>query len=260
MNTKERFIPFDSSFIIHHSSLSRSTLHLGDDLLADAARRFLVPVEVHRVSCAALGHRAHIRRVSEHLGKRNQSRDDLRSGPCGHALDPSTPRVDITGDRAHVFFWRDNLHLHDRLEQNGISFLSRVLESHGAGYLERHLRGVNLVIAAVMQCRLDVNHLVPGKNAAFHRFFDTFADGLDVLAGDDSPYDRVHKLVPGARFCGLNPDLSMPVLAASAGLPNKLANPFCGLADSFPIGNLRTPNIRINTKLSLEAIDDDLQM
>src|SRR5436305_1294072 len=49
---------------------SRPTLVLSDNLLGNMARCFFIAREVHRVFGAALGRRAHVGRVSEHLGER----------------------------------------------------------------------------------------------------------------------------------------------------------------------------------------------
>src|SRR6266478_8342536 len=57
-----------------------ATLILGNDLFRYVARRFFVTREVHRVLGAALGRRAHVRRVSEHFGERHDGLDDLRAG------------------------------------------------------------------------------------------------------------------------------------------------------------------------------------
>src|SRR6201996_7491696 len=52
-------------------------LAASDDLVRHAAGRFFIPREVHRVVGAALGGRAHVRRVAEHLAQRHIRLDDL---------------------------------------------------------------------------------------------------------------------------------------------------------------------------------------
>ena len=96
------------------------------------------------------------------------------------------------------------------------------------------------MVAAVVQRRLDVDHLVARENSAFHRFLDTLADRLDVFARNHAANDRVDKLVPGAGFGRFDLDFGVTVLAASAGLPNELPDSFCRFANRLSIGNLRT--------------------
>ena len=53
----------------------------------------------------------------------------------------------------------------------------------------------------------------------------------------------------------------MTVLPFTAGLANKLAfHLFDRFADRLAIGHLRTPDIRLDAKLTLHAVDDNLQM
>src|SRR5437868_6028647 len=53
-------------------------LRLGDDLLRDRARNLLVMARLHAVGSAPLGHRAHHRRVAEHLREWHLRPDHLR--------------------------------------------------------------------------------------------------------------------------------------------------------------------------------------
>src|SRR6266404_400934 len=217
-------------------------------------------MEVHRVSRAALRHRTHISRIPEHLRKRHERGNDLRARPRSHALDTAAARVDVARYRARVLFGRNDLDLHYRLEQHRIRFLSRVLERHRTGDLESHLRRVNFVVAAVVKGRLDVNHLVARQHTAFHRFLDTFPDALYVLARDDAADDRIDKLVPGPGFGRFELDFGVPVLTASARLTNKLPDSFRGFAYCLSISDLRSSDVRIDAKLPLQAIDDDLEV
>src|ERR1700709_871911 len=73
-----------------------------DHLLGDVGRHLLVTVELHRVSRSALGHRARVGRVTEHLAQRHLRRDDLRVAALFHAVDTSTATVEIADDIAHV--------------------------------------------------------------------------------------------------------------------------------------------------------------
>src|SRR5690606_36580121 len=62
---------------------------LADDLLGDVRGDLFVPVELHRVGRAPLGHRAHVGRVAEHLAERHARVDRQRVAAALLALDPA---------------------------------------------------------------------------------------------------------------------------------------------------------------------------
>src|SRR5579862_7585501 len=75
-----------------------STLHLRDDLVAHRRGRRLVAIEVHRVRAAALGTRADVGRVAEHLRERHTGIDDLRPAACFHRLNVAAAAVQVADD------------------------------------------------------------------------------------------------------------------------------------------------------------------
>src|SRR6185295_8654008 len=160
----------------------------------------------------------------------------------------------------HVFLGRDNFYLHDWLKQHGIGFLGSVLERHRARDLEGHLGRVDFVIAPVVQSRLHIYHLVASQHAAFHRFLDPRFDRLDVLARNDSADDRVDEFETRSRLSRFQLHFGVAVLAAAAGLAHELANALGWLANRLAIGDLRTPDVSVDTELAFEPIDNYFEM
>src|SRR3954470_21044168 len=157
---------------------------LGDDLLGDVLRDLGVRVEHHGVARPSLGAAAQVAHVAEHLRERDQGPDDAGAGALLHRLDDPAPGVQVADDVTHVVLGRDDLDGHERLEQGRVGLARGLLEDHRAGDLEGHLRGVDLVVLAVEQGRLDAHHRVAGEDAVLHRVLHALVDRRDVLPRD----------------------------------------------------------------------------
>jgi hypothetical protein len=81
----------------------------------------------------------------------------------------------------------------------GLALTAAFLERHRAGDLEGHFRGVHLVVGAVVQGGLDVDHRVAGDHAVGDLFLDALVDRRDVLARHHAADDRVDELVTACR-------------------------------------------------------------
>src|SRR5439155_1326441 len=86
----------------------------------------------------------------------------------------------------------------------------------GGGGLLRHLVRVHLVVAAVEELHLQVDHRISGEHAALHRLLDTLADGRDIFLGDHAALDLVDELEPPTLGTGADPQPDVAVLAAPA--------------------------------------------
>src|SRR5581483_248446 len=230
------------------------------DFLGHRARRFFVTREVHRVRGATLGAGTHVRGVSEHFRQRHDGANHLRTGAVLHAFNAPATRTQIAHDGARKILGDDHFHRHDRLKQHGAGFTRGFLEGHGTGDLECHFARVHLVVAAVVERRLNVHHFVAGKNAAFERLANALIHGLDVFLGHDAANDVVHELVAFARGLRLEANLYVTVLAATAGLTNELAFGFGGPADGLAIGDLRLAHVGLDGELAHHAVNDDFQV
>src|SRR5258708_1433736 len=184
--------------------------------------------ELHAIDCPALAHRAQRGRVAEHFREGNARRHHMRVGPLRHAADFAAPARQVADHLAHVIGWRDDLDVHDRLEQDRVR-LAR-------GFLDRQ--------AAFLQ-----------------RFLPALLHRPDVLPGDYAADDVVLEYEPGPRLAGGEVDHDVAVLATAAGLADELAlHILDALAYRFAVGHLRPAHVGVDLELTAHAFDDDLQV
>src|SRR5205823_10947803 len=168
--------------------------------------------------------------------------------------------VQVAHHVAEELLGGDHLDGHDRLEQPRLGTLEAFLCRHRAGDLERHLRGVDVVVAPVDELDADVYDGIAGEDAGRERLLDAQVDGGDVLARDLAADDLVDELIgPAGR--GLHVDDRVAVLAAAARLADEAAlDLFDALADRLAVGDLRPSDVRVDVELAHHAVDDDLQV
>src|SRR6185369_17243455 len=78
----------------------------------------------------------------------------------------TAPVREVAHDVAGELLGGGDFHLHDRLEDRRLGVLHRVLERQRAGDLERHFRGVDVVVLPVEQSHLEVDHRIAGEETA----------------------------------------------------------------------------------------------
>ena len=149
---------------------------------------------------------------------------------------------------------------HDRLEDGRVRLGDRILDRHRAGDLERHLRGVHLVVRAVEQRHLDVDHRVARVDARVERLADALVDRLDVLARDGAADDLVDELVAGALLAGLDLDDGVAVLALAAGLAHEAAVALAAPADGLAVGDLRLADVGRDLELADHPVDEHVEV
>src|SRR6202022_2497604 len=180
----------------HCYSFSESSLssRLRNDLFRDRLRDFLIVMKLHAVDRAALGLGPQIGRITEHVAQRHIGAYHLHRGPAFHAEDLAAPRGQVPEDLTHEFLGHDDLALHDRLEQRRLTLVHAVLGRHRPGDGEGHLVGVDLVVRAVDQGRLDVDHREARQHAAVERLDDALLAPGGVFLGDRAADDLVDEL------------------------------------------------------------------
>ena len=214
-----------------------------------------------RVHRAALGLGAQVGRVAEHLGQRHLRADDLRVAARLHALDVTAATVEVADDVAHELLGGDDLDRHHRLEQHRRGLAQALLDRHRAGDLERHLRGVDLVVGAVDELDLDVDDREAGEHAGAERLLDALVDRRDVLLGNRAADDLVLELVAVARLLRNDVDDDVAVLAAATGLAGELhVDVVDALAGGLAVRDLRLADVRLDLELAQQAVDDDLEV
>src|SRR5688572_19214206 len=241
--------------------VSLRSLRRRDDLARDRLWRFLVAVELHRESRAALRHRAQVRRVPEHRRKRNSGTYRLRVAAGLETFDSAAASVEIAHYVTEVLLRRHDLDGHDGLEQLRLRPLHRVLEGHRPGDLESHLARVDVVVRAVDELDADVDYRIAGQDAGLHGLLDAEVDGGNVLARDLAADDLVEEFVALARPGGLHVDDCVAVLAAAAGLADEAALDLLDAAvDRLAVGHLRAADVRDDPEFALQTVDENLEL
>src|SRR5438552_15199476 len=246
----------------HCYSFFESSLgsRLRNDLFGDRLRDFLIVMKFHAVDGATLGLGPQVGGVTEHVAQRHVGAHHLHRGPAFHAEDLAAPRREVTEDLAHEFLGHDDLDLHDRLEQGRLTLLHAVLGRHRPSDGEGHLVGVDLVVGAVHQRRLDVDHRESRQDAAIERLDDALLHRGVVFLRDRATHDLVDELESLARLIRFDVDLGVAVLAATTGLADEASDPMRLALDRFPVGNLRLTDVGVDRKLAQHSVDDDLEV
>src|ERR1700730_15106657 len=231
-----------------------------NDLVRYTSRHLFIAREVHGVFGAALCARAHVCRVAKHLRQRNDGLDHLRTGSMFHALDASATRTEVAHDDAGIIFRGLYFDRHHWLQQHRRGLARGFFKCHRTRNLESHFIRIHIVIAAIVENGLHVDHLVAGEDAAFHGLPNTLVDRLDEFLGHRATHDIVDKLVSLAWLLRLQEYFGVTVLTAAASLTNVLAFSFGFLADCLAIGHLRLAHICFDLVLADHAVDDDFEM
>src|SRR6478735_1849452 len=235
-----------------------------DDLLGNGLGDLCVGVELHGEARATLRLGAQVADVAEHLGQRDEALDDLGAADVLHALDLATTGVDVTDDLAHVVLGRTDLDGHHRLEQDRVRLPDGLLEHHRAGDLERHLRGVDVVVGAVVERRTDTHERVAGEHAVLHGVLDTSVHRRDVLTRDTATRDAVDELVHRAVLGlaqRLEADLDLGELARATGLLLvRVVVLEDGTTDRLAVGHLGLADVGLDLELALHAVDEDVEV
>src|ERR1700744_6455880 len=116
------------------------------------------------------------------------------------------------------------------------------------------------MVAAVKERSLDIDDLVASQYATLQRFENALLDWLDVLPGHHATLDVVDKLEALARLIGLDPQLTMPVVAGAPRLPYVFAFRFGRFANGFQINHRGLTNVELQVKFVQKPVADRLQM
>jgi hypothetical protein len=96
----------------------------------------------------------------------------------------AAPAVQVADDVAHVFLRRHHLDLHDRLEQLGAGLLEALAHRRARRDLEGQHRRVDVVIGAVDQRDLEVDHREAGQRAVSDRLMPFSTPGMYSFGTD----------------------------------------------------------------------------
>src|SRR5258708_28840634 len=103
--------------------------------------------------------------------------------------------------------------------------MHRVLDRHRAGHLECHVVRVDRMERTVHQSGNDIDHGIPGDNAALERLPDSLLDRWDELARDATLRDLVLEDEPAPLLAWPHVQLRVAELALAASLPHEAPAP-----------------------------------
>ena len=125
--------------------------------------------------------------------------------------------------------------------------------------MERSLIRIDFVIITEHEPDLDVDQLIASEKTTLHRVANSLFDRLDVFLRNRAASDLVLEYKTFARS-RLDLDFDVSELTTTTSL--LLVNFFTRrrFRDRFAIRDLRFADIRLDAKLTLHAIDDDLEV
>src|SRR5450830_604190 len=230
------------------------------NLQRDVLRYLFVVIELHSESGAPLRHGTQRVDVTEHVGKRLHRVDDV--GVAAHvlALNMAAPRVEIANDGASVFRHRHDLDLHDRLEQHRAALLQRLAQGAARADFERQRRRIDVVIAAVDQRHLEIDHREAGEQAGTEHRFETLLDAGDEFLRHRAADNFVLEYKTATRRQRFADDLDLGELPSTAGLLLVLVIDRYRPRDLLAISDLRRADIGIDLVGAPEDVDLDVEM
>ena len=128
------------------------------------------------------------------------------------------------------------------------------------GGLERQFVRIDIVIGAVVENHLEIDHRKAGEKAALGRLHDAFLDRRNVVLGNRAAEDFVDELEFAAARQRLHLDPAIAELAVTAGLLLVPALHVGAAANGFAIGNLGRLQDYLSVVALLQLGDDDFDM
>src|SRR5438105_15499857 len=173
---------------------------------------------LHRVTRASFGKRTNGRGVTEQFRQRDLSVNDGQISTRLDAVHLAPAPVQVADNVALIFVRGDVFYFHDRLEQDRFGRSEAVFHREDRCHFERELVRIDFVETAVNNVALNIDNWIAAKHAVEHGLFDTFFNGRDVFARDNSTNDFVFDDQSFASFAGPQINFNVTVLTAAARL------------------------------------------
>src|SRR5208282_3820580 len=231
-----------------------------DDFLRDRRRRLLVMREVLLERAAARRDRAQVGCVLQHLRHRHLRLDHLAMALAVHPEHFAAARVQIANHVAHAFIGTRNFDRDDRFENDRFGLFQRCLEAHRGCDLKRHVRRIDIVIAAVEYGDLDVHHRIAGQMSFDQRVAHALFDRRNEVARDHAAHDVVDELEAFAARVRLDLEPAIAVLPAAARLTLVLALRFGASLDGFLVRNFGRLKLDVHVEFPAQLLDGDFDM
>ena len=189
----------------------------------------------------------------------NKCFDDCESAFAFHTLRFTAAAGYIAHYRACEFFRNGDLDLVDGFENDRVSSLDGVFESHLSSFFERDFLTVNGVFLTVVECYFAVDEFAARKNAFSENFADTFFNCGDESAGDYAADDSVNEFefAFAVRF---ENDVDFCEFARSARLFFVAVTCFCFSFDRFSVGDSRFKYFDVKSELVLDFLCQNFEV
>src|SRR4029077_1611122 len=146
---------------------------------------------LHRITRAAFRQGPDRRRISEQFSQRHHRVNDHHVAARLDAVDGTTPTAQVAANITLIFFWRDVLDLHDRLQQDWFALLEAVFHRENRRHLECELVGIDFVERAVNDVHFHIDNGITAQHAVEPRFVDSLLHRRDVFPRNDASHDLV---------------------------------------------------------------------
>src|SRR5271155_4163302 len=231
-----------------------------DDLFSDRSRSLLVMREVLLEGAAARRDRAQVRRVLQDFRHRHLRLDHLAVAFAVHAENLAAARVQIADHVAHAFVGTRNFDRDDRLKDDWPGLFEACLEAHRGRDLKRHVRRIDVMIAAVEDGDPHVDHRIAGQESVGQSVAHAFFDRRNEVARDDAADDVVDELEALAARHRLDLQPAIAVLPAAAGLALVLALRLGAALDGFLVRNLGRLQLDVDVEFPPQFLHRDFDV
>ena len=132
--------------------------------------------------------------------------------------------------------------------------------SQATGQAKGKLARVNIVVAPIVQSSLNINHWVAGDHTALKRFLNTLLYSWAILLRHYTTLNFVDELKALTWLVGLKAYPDVTVLATTTRLLSVLTLHLSSTTNRLAEGNLRLTDVSLNVKLTLHAVDQNIQV
>ena len=128
--------------------------------------------------------------------------------------------------------------------------------------MERHLRGVNLVVGTIIYSSVNAKYRESSKDTSLGSLFDTLADCRDVLLRNSTAdYGRLElEQLLSVSVHRLKLNFTVSVLSASTRLLSILVLLINSLCKGLLVSNLRCAYVSLYVELTKQTVYNDLQV
>src|SRR5260370_5313768 len=232
----------------------------GDNFFDEFVGDVVVVGKFHGVGGTALRFRDQVVRVGEHFRERHLRFDDYVVAAQIASGDAAAPAAQVTHQVSRILVGGIDFDVHHRLKQHRPGLLHSFLEGQRAGDLESDVRGVDIVVFAVVENGAEINHWEAGEITARGGFANSSFHGGNPVPWYRAAENVVDELDALPALDGLHFDATDAKLAVPAGLFLVLAFGIGLAANGFAVGNFGRLEREVDVIAFVQLGDDDFDV